>query len=155
MNGVKTKRLVWTIVFLGVTFAAIVLELIAGIWHLTGTIPWTEYIAHYVPWPIQLAAYVALAVWLPFHFWRHDHLRSAARQQGYANGRNDARVNFVPKIKEAHDQGYLKAMEDHGIPIPPVTLPEISVQRGGIQFKPPSRDPLPALDDPNRGAVHY
>lgn len=72
--------------FLGFfTLGAIVLECVAGLWHPAGwTIPWTEYIARYVPWPIQLLAYVALAVWLPFHFWRHDHLRGVARQQGYA-----------------------------------------------------------------------
>lgn len=80
---VKTKRLVWTLVFLGVTLAAIVMEVIAGVWHPAGTIPWTEYIATYVPWPIQLAAYVVLAVWLPFHFWRHDHLVRAAYWTGY------------------------------------------------------------------------
>lgn len=74
---VKTKRLVWTVGFLGVTFAAIVMELVAGLWHPAGTIPWTEYIARYVPWPVQLLAYVILAVWLPLHFWRHDHARGA------------------------------------------------------------------------------
>lgn len=96
---IKTKRVIWTVVFLGVTLVAIVMEVVAGVFHPAGTIPWTEYIAKYVPWPIQLIAYVALAVWLPFHFWRHDHLKKAAyeagRQQGYADGRNDARANFL------------------------------------------------------------
>jgi hypothetical protein len=85
---VKTKRIIWTAVFLGITLAAIVMEVIAGVFHPAGTIPWTEYIAQYVPWPVQLAAYVVLAVWLPFHFWRADHLRSAA----YRAGRADAIV---------------------------------------------------------------
>lgn len=71
----RTKRLVWTVAFLGVTLVAIVMECVAGLWHPGGTIPWTEYIARYVPWPIQLLAYVALAIWLPLHFWRHDHAR--------------------------------------------------------------------------------
>lgn len=67
--------------FLGFfTLGAIVLECVAGLWHPAGwTIPWTEYIAKYVPWPIQLAAYVILAVWLPVHFWRHDHQRGVTR----------------------------------------------------------------------------
>lgn len=86
--GLTTARRIWTIVFLGFfTLGAIVLECVAGLWHPTGwTIPWTEYIARYVPWPVQLLAYVALAVWLPLHFWRHDHLRGVAYEQGYTAG---------------------------------------------------------------------
>ena len=83
----KTKRVVWTAVFLGITLFAVVMEVIAGVFHVPGTIPWTEYIAQYVPWPVQLAAYVVLAVWLPFHFWRHDHIRNNAYKQGYLEGR--------------------------------------------------------------------
>lgn len=86
MSGLKVKRLVWTIVFLGITLAAIIMEVVAGVWHPAGTIPWTEYIAKYVPWPVQLIAYVALAVWLPFHFWRHDHLKKTAYVRGLIAG---------------------------------------------------------------------
>lgn len=82
MTGLKTKRLVWTVVFLGITLTAIVMECVAGLFHPAGTIPWTEYLARYVPWPFQLIAYVTLATWLPFHFWRHDHLRKVAYDQG-------------------------------------------------------------------------
>jgi hypothetical protein len=96
MKGLRTQRAIWTVVFLGTTLAAIVMECVAGLWHPTGwTIPWTEYLARYVPWPIQLIAYVALAVWLPFHFWRHDHLRKDAYRQGLTIGRG-----------EGHAQGY-------------------------------------------------
>jgi hypothetical protein len=85
LTGLKLKRLIWTVVFLGITLTAIVMECIAGLWHPTGwTIPWTEYLARYVPWPVQLVAYVALATWLPFHFWRHDHMRKVAYEQGMA-----------------------------------------------------------------------
>jgi len=90
--AVKTRRLVWTVAFLGVTLAAIVMEVVAGIFHPAGTIPWTEYLARYVPWPVQLAAYVVLAIWLPLHFWRHDHLRGAAYREGYEAGRRAART---------------------------------------------------------------
>lgn len=82
----KTKRIVWTVVFLSITLAAIVMEVVAGIFHPAGTIPWTEYLARYVPWPIQLLAYVILAVWLPFHFWRHDHLKRVWFDRGRAAG---------------------------------------------------------------------
>lgn len=83
----KTKRVIWTVVFLSITLAAIVMEVVAGIFHPAGTIPWTEYLARYVPWPIQLLAYVILAVWLPFHFWRHDHLRKVAYREGFQDGK--------------------------------------------------------------------
>jgi hypothetical protein len=86
VSGLKVKRIVWTIVFLGVTLFAIVMEVVAGVFHPAGTIPWTEYLAQYVPWPIQLVAYVALAVWLPFHFWRHDHMRKIAYDKGMQHG---------------------------------------------------------------------
>jgi hypothetical protein len=84
---VKTKRILWTVVFLGLTLAAIVMEVVAGVFHPAGTIPWTEYIAQYVPWPIQLGVYVALAAWLPFHFWRADVKAKRAYREGIQLGR--------------------------------------------------------------------
>jgi hypothetical protein len=84
VTGLKKARIVWTVTFLGITLAAIVMECVAGLLHPAGTIPWTEYLARYVPWPVQLIAYVALAVWLPFHFWRHDHMRKIAYDRGMA-----------------------------------------------------------------------
>ena len=94
MTGLKRARLIWSIVFLGVTLIGIVMELVAGLWHPTGwTIPWTEYIARYVPWPVQLLAYVVLATWLPFHFWRHDHLRKIAFETGRTLGRGEGHAN--------------------------------------------------------------
>lgn len=103
MSGLKTKRLIWTIVFLGITLAAIVMEVVAGVWHPGGTIPWTEYIAAYVPWPVQLVAYVALVVWLPFHFWRHDHLKKAAQREGYAQALADLRAGTVKPVSPPPD----------------------------------------------------
>lgn len=102
---IKTKRLVWTIVFLGITLAAIVMEVVAGVWHPAGTIPWTEYIATYVPWPVQLAAYVVLAVWLPFHFWRHDHLRKSAFLDGKVAALSGPRCADVARMfHEAYEE---------------------------------------------------
>lgn len=112
----KTKRIVWTIIFLGITLAAIVMEIIAGVFHVAGTIPWTEYLATYVPWPFQLAAYVILAVWLPFHFWRHDHLRKVAyregRSQGYADGRNADRVEAMARARAVLPAASLDLISD-------------------------------------------
>jgi len=102
----KTKRIVWTIVFLSITLAAIVMEVIAGIFHPAGTIPWTEYLARYVPWPIQLLAYVILATWLPFHFWRHDHMRKAAYIKGVKFG--EAQAQRVAHLRQEADAGRLR-----------------------------------------------
>ena len=105
MEGLKTKRLIWTVIFLGITLAAIVMEVVAGIFHPAGTIPWTEYLARYVPWPFQLAAYVVLAVWLPFHFWRHDHLRKVAYRQGYADGKQAIRQEHLDLFRQMRADG--------------------------------------------------
>ena len=112
MNGLKTKRLVWTILFLGITLAAILMEVVAGIFHPAGTIPWTEYLAQYVPWPIQLAAYVVLAVWLPFHFWRADAKRKKAFSAGVHEGLAAAKANHAQALEEAHATGYNQGSQD-------------------------------------------
>lgn len=113
MDGLHKKRIIWTVVFLGTTLAAVIMELVAGLWHPTGwTIPWTEYLARYVPWPIQLAAYVILAVWLPFHFWRHDRLRSVSWHRGFDEGHTAARARYIPKIHDANRTGYADGWHD-------------------------------------------
>lgn len=99
MSGLKRKRVIWTVVFLGVTFLAIVMEVVAGVWHPAGTIPWTEYIAEHVPWPVQLAAYVALAVWLPFHFWRANDKVKAAYKAGYRAARVDGLTESLARMR--------------------------------------------------------
>jgi hypothetical protein len=127
VTGLNKKRAAWTVAFLGVTLTAIVMECIAGLWHPTGwTIPWTEYLARYVPWPIQLIAYVALATWLPFHFWRHDHMRRIA----YDEGRQDGL-----------EKGYTIGRRAAGY------RPGGVIRAGGVV--------APRPDDPNRGDVHY
>lgn len=61
--------ILWTVGFLGITLAAVVAELVASFDGNPDTEPWTFFISHYVPWPVALGAYVALAAWLPAHFW--------------------------------------------------------------------------------------
>lgn len=95
----NVKRIVWTVIFLGITLAAIVMEIVAAVWHPAGMIPWTEYIAKYVPWPVQLAVYVVLAVWLPFHFWRADTKRKIAYKQGYRDAQRD-RLKLLRQMRE-------------------------------------------------------
>lgn len=112
MTGLKRARLIWTIAFLGITLTAIVMEVVAGIFHPAGTIPWTEYLARYVPWPVQLIAYVTLVVWLPFHFWRHDHLRKIAYNRGHADG-------TAHGYSVGHRQGYHEGHADAARDRPP------------------------------------
>lgn len=84
-------RYIWPLIFLGIfTLGAIVEECVAGFWGPGGIKPWTYYIAHYVPWPIQLLAYVILAVWLPFHFYKHDKIRAIAYNKGQADAHSNA-----------------------------------------------------------------
>lgn len=108
MTGLKTKRIIWTVVFLSITLAAIVMECVAGLLHPAGTIPWTEYLARYVPWPIQLIAYVALATWLPFHFWRHDHMRKVAYDRGVRLGQRMA-LNAAAEMLDVQAQSHAAA----------------------------------------------
>jgi hypothetical protein len=58
-------------VFLTLTAAPIAMELLAALDSSPDTVPWTQLISTWVPWPVALGAYVALAVWLPVHFWVH------------------------------------------------------------------------------------
>lgn len=143
----KRARIIWTIVFLGITLAAIVMEIVAGIFHPAGTIPWTEYLAQYVPWPVQLVAYVVLAVWLPFHFWRHDHLRKTAYKQG-----------FQSAYQEGHAEGFKQgrataAYKTGGVIRSPSPLGGLLRTTGVIGPEQDAR--VDAPDDPGRGDVHY
>lgn len=114
MSGLNKKRLIWTIVFLGITLAAIVMEVVAGVWHPAGTIPWTEYITQYVPWPVQLAAYVILAVWLPFHFWRADQKREAAYRKGVREGATKALKRAPADVARMFHEEYEGLAPDFG-----------------------------------------
>lgn len=101
----NNARRLWTVVFLGITGLAIAMECIAGLWHPGGTIPWTEYLAKYVPWPIQLLAYVILAVWLPVHFYHHDRIRGVAEYRGYARGYREGKNVTSSAIARAYARG--------------------------------------------------
>lgn len=55
--------------FLGVTVLAIITELIFAFDGNTDTHPWTDLIVEYVPWELGLAAFGALLLWVPIHFY--------------------------------------------------------------------------------------
>ena len=65
----KRPATVWTVIFLVLTAAPIGMELVAGLDNSPSTVPWTDLITRYVPWELALAAYGALALWLPVHFY--------------------------------------------------------------------------------------
>ena len=58
----------WTILFLGITALAIFLELFAVYDGDPNTLPWTSYIATYIPVWVGLPLIVLLAIWLVIHF---------------------------------------------------------------------------------------
>jgi len=70
------KQKAWIGGFLGVTFLAILMELIAAFDPTMETIPWTDLIVEYVPMEIAAVAFGALAIWLPVHFGRRYYMRS-------------------------------------------------------------------------------
>lgn len=78
----------WTLLFIGVfTLGAIAMEVVAGVWApIWAPLPWTWYISHYVPWPVQLLVYLVLVLWLPFHFWHADHVAKKAHSAGFLAG---------------------------------------------------------------------
>lgn len=63
-----SRRAIWTIVFLGITGAAVGMELLAAFDNSPDTVPWTSYLIQ-LPWWILIPLALALSVWLPIHLW--------------------------------------------------------------------------------------
>lgn len=82
----KGWRLFSALTIIPVTLVAIGLELWFGLDSNPDTLPWTYWISRYIPWPVQLLAYLILATWLPFHFWQHDRAKKKAHAAGFAAG---------------------------------------------------------------------
>lgn len=61
------KEAVWTAGFMGVTAAAVTMELIAVAKKDDEIPPWTSLIVNYVPKPVAFAAAGYLSTWLPLH----------------------------------------------------------------------------------------
>ena len=62
------NKQLWTIAFLGGTFGVIAMELFAAFDSDVNTIPWTYYIADYIPMYITFPIIFFGAVWLFKHF---------------------------------------------------------------------------------------
>lgn len=75
----KTPReVVWTTAFLGITTAAVAMEVYAAVRRHEHYPAWTTLTVRHVPKPLALAAAAYLATWLPIHlfnnFRRHGKL---------------------------------------------------------------------------------
>lgn len=79
------------------------MECYAGFSKDKNAIPWTDYISHYIPWPIAALAYTILAVWLPFHFIKHY------------------RQHVVNQMKVQARNEYLRGWKDAGGSVPRTT----------------------------------
>lgn len=64
-----TRRTAWISGFLSVTALAVVAELYAAFDTSPDTVPWTDLLVRYVPWPVLVLATAALVIWLPAHLW--------------------------------------------------------------------------------------
>jgi hypothetical protein len=67
------KRTVWITGFLTVTAAAVVGELWAAFDRSPDTVPWTDLLGEYVPWPVTAATVALLVTWLPIHLYLRYH----------------------------------------------------------------------------------
>lgn len=75
-----SKRTLWRVVFLGLTGAAIAMELVAGvIWPSPDRPAWTDLLVDNVPAPIITAGVGILVSWLPGHFKAAEARRAALR----------------------------------------------------------------------------
>jgi small-conductance mechanosensitive channel len=62
-----TKEATWTVGFLGLTAAAVAMELVAGARKDEHCPAWTNLIVRHVPMPVAIAAAGYLSWWLPTH----------------------------------------------------------------------------------------
>jgi hypothetical protein len=68
-----SRRGWWITGFLTVTAAAVGGELWAALDHSPDTVPWTDLLGDYVPWPVTTAAVALLVTWLPTHLYLRYH----------------------------------------------------------------------------------
>lgn len=67
-NKLTYKRAVWTTAFLGVTGAAVAMELAAVFTKNDDMQPWSHYLSHHVPKTVTLTGATILSGWLVPHF---------------------------------------------------------------------------------------
>lgn len=68
-----SRRAWWIVGFLTVTAVAVGAELVAAFDSSPDTVPWTDLLGEYVPWPVTAAAVALLVAWLPVHLYRRYH----------------------------------------------------------------------------------
>lgn len=74
MEGIVTRRTIYSIAFLGVTALAVILELVFAFDGSPDTRPWTDFLTD-LPWPVWAIASLTLSIWLPLHLWKYWRLK--------------------------------------------------------------------------------
>lgn len=88
-----TRRAAWITGFLAVTALAVGGELWAAFDASDNTVPWTDLLVRYVPWPVTAMATAILVAWLPAHFALYYR---RGRQPVIATGRYDMNPEPLP-----------------------------------------------------------
>jgi hypothetical protein len=88
-----TRRTAWITGFLAVTALAVTGELWAAFDASDNTVPWTDLLVRYVPWPVTAMATAILVAWLPAHFALYYR---RGRQPVIATGRYDMNPEPLP-----------------------------------------------------------
>jgi membrane protein implicated in regulation of membrane protease activity len=70
-----SRRAWWVAGFLAATALAVGGELLAAFDSSPSTVPWTELVVRYIPWPVTATLIAVLVIWLPLHFWQWYHKR--------------------------------------------------------------------------------
>lgn len=105
----------------------IVLELIYAFDGHGDSWPWTELIVRYVPWELALAAYGALALWVPIHFYvRYRRKQKKALKERVEAGHKDVPLGLLkdavsvmsPEEYERFKQDFLETCNRDTCPDP-------------------------------------
>ena len=103
--SINRQRNAWRAGFLLVTAGALVMECAAAWDGNPNTDPWTDLITTYIPWQVALAAFGALVIWVPTHFWVAYRRRMQARSLAQAKREYSARLARTDE--QNPDQGTL------------------------------------------------
>jgi hypothetical protein len=88
-----SKHTGWVTAFLAATALAVTGELWAAFDASDNTVPWTDLLVRYVPWPVAAMATAILVAWLPAHFALYYR---RGRQPVIATGRYDMNPEPLP-----------------------------------------------------------
>lgn len=82
MSGLNLRRVVFSVLYLAFLASLVVAQIVTG----RG----------------QILGYAVVAAWLPFHLFRHDHIRRIAYRKGRADTIVEVAANTVPQTGVEH-----------------------------------------------------